>query len=365
MQRRNVEGRRQDGVRRRRSARLAVGGDPCRSAVQERLERTRAPGGHEERQEHPRHPRTNDAGRATTADAALGSSDRAPSAEPRAPSAAGKSHVSAGRHQVQKTARQPSETSPPMMSTSSGPTKLLHRNWTIANDPPLTSTAGHAPCKPRHPLMVTTSHAGTISDTMGSWRPAMALSRSEGIPVTAAERQNRRADGAVRDRRRVGDQRQAGGIERREAEAHQECGGDRHRRAEAGSAFDEGAERERDEQRLNAPIGGQARDRTLDDLELSGLDGQVIEEDRVEDDPADGEQTVGRAVHGCRRPRPTGMPYTTTETSSAADSPASAAHCAFHSSTASATSSRTIGNAATSVLSQAFPRGSYICTHGI
>ena len=72
---------------------------------------------------------------------------------------------------------------------------------------------------PRHPLIVTTSHAGTSSDTNGSWRPAIALSVMAGMPVTAAERQDRRADGAERDRRGVGDERQAGGVERREAEA--------------------------------------------------------------------------------------------------------------------------------------------------
>ena len=62
------------------------------------------------------------------------------------------------------------------MSTSSGPTKLLHRNCTIANDPPLTSTAGHTPFNPCHPLIVATSQAGTISETIGNWRPAIALS---------------------------------------------------------------------------------------------------------------------------------------------------------------------------------------------
>ena len=48
----------------------------------------------------------------------------------------------------------------------------------MAKDPPLTSTAGHTPRSPCHPLIVATSHAGTISETMGSCRPAMALNTS-------------------------------------------------------------------------------------------------------------------------------------------------------------------------------------------
>ena len=60
---------------------------------------------------------------------------------------------------------------------------MLHRNWTIANDPPH-HTAGPF-TEARHPLIVTTSHAGTMIDTGGSWRPAIALSRSDEMPVTA------------------------------------------------------------------------------------------------------------------------------------------------------------------------------------
>jgi hypothetical protein len=61
---------------------------------------------------------------------------------------------------------------------------LLHQNCTIANDPPDTSTAGHTPRSPLHPLIVTTSQAGTSTDTKGSCRPAMALSSFGSIPVT-------------------------------------------------------------------------------------------------------------------------------------------------------------------------------------
>src|SRR5688500_17076936 len=62
--------------------------------------------------------------------------------------------------------------SPPAMSTSSTPTKLLHAYCTIAKVPPHTSTAGQTERSPDQPLIVATSQAGTSSETNGSWRPA-------------------------------------------------------------------------------------------------------------------------------------------------------------------------------------------------
>src|SRR4051812_45915661 len=96
------------------------------------------------------------------------------------------SKTSLGFHTRMNKASARIDSSPPAMSTSSTPTKLLHRYCTSANVPPHTSTAGHTPRNPRHPLMVTTSHAGTITDTKGNWRPAIAPRVAAGIPVTAA-----------------------------------------------------------------------------------------------------------------------------------------------------------------------------------
>ena len=45
----------------------------------------------------------------------------------------------------------------------------------VANEPPHTSTAGQAPSTPRQPAMVQTSHAGTMSEKNGNWRPAIWL----------------------------------------------------------------------------------------------------------------------------------------------------------------------------------------------
>jgi hypothetical protein len=76
--------------------------------------------------------------------------------------------------------------------------------------------------------------------------------------------------------------------------------------AEARGAFDERSERERDQQRLYAPVRGQPRDRSFDDLELARGHGQVVEEDRVEDDPADRKESVGGAIDRCRGSGPGG-----------------------------------------------------------
>src|SRR5258708_824297 len=46
--------------------------------------------------------------------------------------------------------------------------------------------AGQTPITPRQPDMVHTSHAGTINENSGSWRPAIALKRASGNPVTSA-----------------------------------------------------------------------------------------------------------------------------------------------------------------------------------
>src|SRR6185295_585819 len=96
------------------------------------------------------------------------------------------SHASRGCHTRQKAASAAIDARPPAMSTSSTPTKLLQTNWTIAKVPPQTSTAGQTDRSPRQPLIVTTSQAGTTSDTNGSWRPAIMPSVEAGMSVTAA-----------------------------------------------------------------------------------------------------------------------------------------------------------------------------------
>ena len=76
-------------------------------------------------------------------------------------------------------------------------------------------------------------------------------------------------------------------------------------------ALQERPEAERDQQRLHPAVVGQGEDGALDDLERPGLDGQRVEEDGVEDDPADRQQAEGgpvpgRGEHGAGPPRPAG-----------------------------------------------------------
>ena len=86
-----------------------------------------------------------------------------------------------------------------------------------------------------------------------------------------AQRDDRDSDRAERHRSRVGQKREDRGHHRLETEAGQNRGRDRHRRAEACDALEQGAEAERDEQRLQPAIGGQAGERPLDDIEISVL----------------------------------------------------------------------------------------------
>ena len=85
----------------------------------------------------------------------------------------------------------------------------------------------------------------------------------------AVEHDERRAQAAVGDRRRVGDQAQDGGQERVEAEADHDGAADGDRRAAAGRAFEERAEGEADQDGLDAGVAGQARHRAADDGELA------------------------------------------------------------------------------------------------
>src|SRR6266487_275682 len=85
-------------------------------------------------------------------------------------------------------------------------------------------------------------------------------------------------------------------LERAESEADHEGARDRHRSAEAGRTLNKGAEAERHEQQLQAPVGRDARHRLLHDLELAGEDGNVVEVDRHQNDPGDFQHAEGDAV---------------------------------------------------------------------
>ena len=117
-------------------------------------------------------------------------------------------------------------------------------------------------------------------------------------PRHAGKPGDRCAEGAIGDRRGIGNQRQAGGGERREAEADQDRGGHRDGCPKARGALEERAERECDQQQLQAAVGRDAADRPLQDRKGAGRDGQPVHEDDVEDDPADREEARDRAENG-------------------------------------------------------------------
>ena len=88
----------------------------------------------------------------------------------------------------------------------------------------------------------------------------MMLSVSRRQVGDAVEDDERRAQAAVGDRRGVGDQAQDGGEERVEAEADHDGAADGDGRAAAGRPFEERAEGEADQDRLDAGVAGQAGD---------------------------------------------------------------------------------------------------------
>ena len=124
-------------------------------------------------------------------------------------------------------------------------------------------------------------------------RQLAADHRAELVQIEPRERSHgdeRNAERSERDRRGIADQRELGGFERLEAEPDHQPAADRHRRAEAGRALDEGAERERDHQRLDAAVARDAGDLLLQDDELARFNRELVDEDRVHDQPADREQ---------------------------------------------------------------------------
>jgi len=117
----------------------------------------------------------------------------------------------------------------------------------------------------------------------------------------SGERDQRSAQRAEGYRRRVGDERESGSLQRLETDADQEGGRDGNGSAEAAGALEECAEGEGDEDKLKTAILRDAHEALLEDFEVAGFAGEVVHEDDVEDDPADGEEAVEDAVDGGHR----------------------------------------------------------------
>jgi len=97
-------------------------------------------------------------------------------------------------------------------------------------------------------------------------------------------------------------QAQPGGVQRIKAQPDQQRGGDRHRRTETCRPFEERAERETDNQHLQALVRRDGENRRADDVELAGFHRDFIDKHRRNDDPRNRPQAVEKAIHDrCQR----------------------------------------------------------------
>src|SRR5438105_15731185 len=90
------------------------------------------------------------------------------------PGNAGDSQSSLGCQTLRKRMRQPIEISDAPISTIHGLMSFEIRNCGIANDTPVTRTAGQIAVIPPHPVNAQISQNGTISEKNGNWRPTIA-----------------------------------------------------------------------------------------------------------------------------------------------------------------------------------------------
>ena len=171
-------------------------------------------------------------------------------------------------------------------------------NWPIANVKPPTTAAGQTARTPRLPSTMPTRISGTNSASSGVWRPTIAPRSSFGSSVSSASVTigvaiAPNATGAV-----LATSATAAAFIGLKPTRDQHHRGDRHRRAEAGQRLEQRAEAEGDDHGLDPLVVGDRRERAPQHREVPGLDGHVVDPDRVPDDPHDREQAEARAEHG-------------------------------------------------------------------
>ncbi len=115
-----------------------------------------------------------------------------------------------------------------------------------------------------------------------------------------ARHDDRNTQCAESDRGRVGNQAQPCGIDRVEAQAHQQRCSNRHWRTETCRTLKECAKAEGDQQHLQARVVGDGQDRAADNLELTAFNRQFVEEYRCDDDPGNRPDAIGKPVSGGR-----------------------------------------------------------------
>ncbi len=113
-----------------------------------------------------------------------------------------------------------------------------------------------------------------------------------------ARHDDRNTQCAESDRGRVGNQAQPCGIDRVEAQAHQQRCSNRHWRTETCCTLKECAKAEGDQQHLQARVVGDGQDRAADNLELTAFNRQFVEEYRCDDDPGNRPDAIGKPVSG-------------------------------------------------------------------
>ena len=179
---------------------------------------------------------------------------------------AGDSQSSSGCQTLRKPIRQAIEISEAPISTIQGLTKFEIRNCGTGK--------GNAADQDRGPYLDHAAKAGERPDQpeRHDQREERQLPPDHGAEQIgieagdAGETRDRRAERAKCDRRGIGDQRQPGRRERREAKTDQDRARHRDRRAETGRALEERAERKCDQQQLQPPVARDAADRLRQDV---------------------------------------------------------------------------------------------------
>ena len=199
------------------------------------------------------------------------------------------------------------ETMAATMSTSQGPWKLETRYCGTAKVTPATRSAGQTSIILRKPTKAQISQNGTISEKNGSWRPIMPRELEQVEPGDGRKRDDRRAERAEGDGRGVGDQAEAGG-----ARAARSRGPSAWPPVTATGVPKPAAPSKKapKQKAMNRSCSRRSSEMPridcLQHVERALLVGELVEEDDVEDDPADRQQAEagavdgGHARHACR-----------------------------------------------------------------
>ena len=200
--------------------------------------------------------------------------------------------------QPQKQSQRPEAHHAPHHVHERGPDEVGHRELHARK-----RGAAHEDCRPGADEPPPARHSGHHPGRHDEREEGELSARERGDRLLVEtrdlrQRDDRRAERAEGDGGRIGDEGEAGRLERREAGAGHERRRDRDRRPEPGRPLQKRAEAEGDEERLEPVIGRESHHRPLHDVERARLDAQPVEEHRRHDDPADRKQAECRAMHG-------------------------------------------------------------------